>query len=155
VETLALYAEARRRHYRSLATFWRFGKGWLTRVDRTLAAARAIAPTLSSPSPAQQQEQPTMPDTTQPDTTPSAPDTKWWGQSMTIWGVIITTLSTVLPAFGPLLGLDITAELIRQLGDQIVVIVQAVGGLIGTILTIWGRARATTTLERKQITMNM
>ena len=55
---------------------------------------------------------------------------------MTIWGVIITTLSTVLPAFGPLLGLDITAELIRQLGDQIVVVVQAVGGLIGTILTI-------------------
>ena len=77
------------------------------------------------------------------------------GQSMTIWGVITTTLSTVLPAFGPLLGLDVTAELVRQLGDQIVVIVQAVGGLIGTILTIWGRARATTTLERKQITMNM
>ena len=43
-ETLALYAEARRRHYRSLATFWRFGKGWLTRVDRTLEAARAITP---------------------------------------------------------------------------------------------------------------
>ena len=96
-----------------------------------------------------------MTDTTQPAATPDVPDTKWWGQSMTIWGVIITTLSTVLPAFGPLLGLDITAELIRQLGDQIVVIVQAVGGLIGTILTIWGRARATTTLERKQITMNM
>ena len=50
-----------------------------------------------------------------------------WGQSMTIWGVIITTLSTVLPAFGPLLGLDITAELVRQLGDQIVVIAQALG----------------------------
>ena len=96
-----------------------------------------------------------MPDTTQPAATPATPDTKWWGQSMTIWGVIITTLSTVLPAFGPLLGLDITAELIRQLGDQIVVIVQAVGGLVGTILTIGGRARATTTLERKQITMNM
>ena len=38
-ETLALYADARRRHYRSLSTFWRFGKGWLARVDRTLAAA--------------------------------------------------------------------------------------------------------------------
>ena len=97
-----------------------------------------------------------MTDTTQPAAAPAAtPDSKWWGQSMTIWGVIITTLSTVLPAFGPLLGLDITAELIRQLGDQIVVIVQAVGGLVGTILTIWGRARATTTLERKQLTMNM
>ena len=40
---------------------------------------------------------------------------------MTIWGAIITTLSTVLPAFGPLLGLNITAELVHQLGDQIVV----------------------------------
>jgi hypothetical protein len=96
-----------------------------------------------------------MPDTTQPATPVAAPDTKWWGQSMTIWGVIITTLSTVLPAFGPLLGLDITAELIRQLGDQIVVVVQAVGGLIGTILAIWGRARATASLERKQLTMNL
>lgn len=156
-QTLPLYAEARRRHYRSLATFWRFGKGWLSRVDRTLAAASAIARTQlsQSPAPAQQQEQAPMTDTTENATTPEVPDGKWWGQSMTIWGVIITTLSTVLPAFGPLLGLDITAELIRQLGDQIVVIVQAVGGLIGTILTIWGRARATTTLERKQITMNM
>ncbi len=155
-ETLVLYAEARRRHYRSLATFWRFGKGWLIRVDRTLEAARAITPTQPSPSPSQQQEQTSMTDTTQPPAaTAPTPDTKWWGQSMTIWGVIITTLSTVLPAFGPLLGLDVTAELVRQLGDQIVVIVQAVGGLIGTILTIWGRARATTTLERKQITMNM
>ena len=200
-ETLALYADARRRHYRSLSTFWRFGKGWLSRVDRTLAAALAITrsslppgstgspppgnervedsppprrvPRADSPppggeglgvggtptaeilhptTPSQPKETTPMPDTTQPTPTP---DTKWWGQSMTIWGVIITTLSTVLPAFGPLLGLDVTAELVRQLGDQIVVIVQAVGGLIGTILTIWGRARATTTLERKQITMNM
>jgi uncharacterized protein (TIGR02594 family) len=193
-ETLALYADARRRHYRSLATFWRFGRGWLTRVDRTLEAATEIVgssppprrvPRADSPphraegasptrrgeglgvggiptteilhptTPSQPKEKSPMIDTTQPAATPDVPDTKWWGQSMTIWGVIITTLSTVLPAFGPLLGLDITAELIRQLGDQIVVIVQAVGGLIGTILTIWGRARATTTLERKQITMNM
>jgi uncharacterized protein (TIGR02594 family) len=48
-ETLALYAEARRQHYRSLATFWRFGKGWLTRVDRTLEAATEIARSSSPP----------------------------------------------------------------------------------------------------------
>ncbi len=184
-ETLALYADARRRHYRSLPTFWRFGRGWLARVDRTLAAARAIASATGSPHPrqvrradspppggegsgvggtptadvshlpSQSKETTPMPDTTQPATPVAAPDTKWWGQSMTIWGVIITTLSTVLPAFGPLLGLDITAELIRQLGDQIVIVVQAVGGLIGTILAIWGRARATASLERKQLTMNL
>jgi hypothetical protein len=44
---------------------------------------------------------------------------------------------------------------VRQLGDQIVAVVQALGGLIGTILAIWGRARATAPLERRQLTMNL
>ena len=39
---------------------------------------------------------------------------------MTIWGALITALATVLPAIGPLVGLDITPELVRQLGDQVV-----------------------------------
>jgi hypothetical protein len=91
-----------------------------------------------------------------PATPPSPPaDTKWWGQSMTIWGVIITTLSTVLPAIGPVFGLNLTADLVHQLGDQIVVVGQALGGLIGTIMTIYGRFRATATLERRQLTMTM
>ena len=153
--TLSRYAEARRRHYRSLSTFWRFGRGWLARVDRTLAAALAIAratpstPSTPSTSP---QEQTTM---TEPTSTTQTPDSKWWGRSMTMWGVIITALSTVLPVMGPLMGLDITADLVRQLGDQVIVIAQAVGGLVGTILAIWGRARATTSLERKQVTMSL
>ena len=146
---LARYAEARRRHYRSLSTFWRFGRGWLARVDRTLAAALAIVRATPSTS---QQEQTSM---TEPTSTTETPDSKWWGRSLTIWGVIITTLSTVLPVVAPVIGLDITAELVRQLGDQVVVVVQAAGGLAGTILTIWGRARATTSLERRQVTMNL
>ena len=48
---------------------------------------------------------------------------------MTIWGVIITTLSTVLPALGPVFGLDITPELVRQLGDGVLLLAQALGGL--------------------------
>jgi uncharacterized protein (TIGR02594 family) len=152
-DTLALYADARRRHYRSLGHFWRFGRGWLARVDATLAAATAIA--AGSGFPSQPKETTPMTDTTQPDTTPAAPDTKWWGKSLTIWGVIVTALSTVLPALGPLIGLDITAELVRQLGDQIVVVVQAIGGLIGIVLTIWGRARATTLLGRREVKINL
>jgi hypothetical protein len=74
---------------------------------------------------------------------------------MTIWGVIITSLSTVLPTIGPLLGLNITADLVHQIGDQLVQVVQALGGLIGTVLTVYGRMRATTLLERRQITLNM
>jgi len=93
-----------------------------------------------------------------PATTPSAApdaDSKWWGHSMTIWGVIITALSTVLPTLGPLLGLNITADLVHQLGDQVVLVAQALGGLIGTILSIYGRTRATALLSRRTFTMNM
>lgn len=88
-------------------------------------------------------------------TLPKAPDPKWWGQSMTIWGVVVTALSTVLPAVGPLIGLNITAELVHQLGEGIVQVVQASGGLIGTVLTIWGRLRATQPLVRTQLSLTL
>ena len=70
---------------------------------------------------------------TDTDQTPTLPDAKWWGNSMTIQGIIVTTLSTVLPVLGPVFGLNITAELTRQLGDNVVTFAQAAGGLIGTI----------------------
>lgn len=82
-------------------------------------------------------------------------DNKWWGHSMTVWGVIITSLSTVLPTVGPLFGLNVTADLVQQLGNQVVQVAQALGGVVGTVLTIYGRMRATTSLERRQITLNM
>ena len=156
--TLARYGELRRAHYRSLGHFWRFGKGWLRRVDLTLERALAIdrqTPAVATPS--QQQEKTSM--ATQPvetgTTEPADAESKWWAHSMTLWGVIITSLSTVLPTVGPLLGLNITAELVQQLGNQLVLVVQALGGVIGTVLTIYGRMRATSSLERRQITLNM
>jgi uncharacterized protein (TIGR02594 family) len=163
VQLLPDYAEVRRRHYRALPHFWRFGRGWLNRVDRTLAAARALHPANPSPSIPQAKETTPMANDTDstilpaPANAPSAApdDSKWWGHSMTIWGVIITALSTVLPTLGPLLGLNITADLVHQLGDQVVLVVQALGGLAGTILSIYGRTRATTLLSRRTFTMNM
>ncbi len=80
---------------------------------------------------------------------------KWWAQSMTIWGALITAAATVAPTIGPRFGLDITPELIRLFGDQVVGTAQAGGGLLGTILTIYGRVRATTPLGRRQITMRV
>ena len=158
--TLARYADIRRRRYRALSTFWRFGKGWLARVDHALAAALSAA--ARSPSLPEPKEIPTMTDEAPraAATPPAAPDQpaapgKWWGSSVTIWGAVVTALSTVLPAVGPLIGLNIPAELAQQLGDQVVVLAQAVGGLAGTILTIYGRARATTTLERRQVTLTV
>jgi hypothetical protein len=74
---------------------------------------------------------------------------------MTIQGIIITTLSTVLPVLGPVLGLNITAELVHQLGDNVVTFAQAAGGLIGTIMAVYGRLRTSTPLERRQVTLSM
>jgi uncharacterized protein (TIGR02594 family) len=157
--SLEQYAVQRRALYRSLGHFWRFGRGWLARVDATLAAAR----TLISPATTTNTGVRPMPDTA---TTPNphvpmpthaadVPSAKWWGHSMTIWGTLITALSTVLPLLGPALGLDIKPELIRQLGDNLVVVAQAITGLVGTIMALYGRAVATTLLERRFITVQI
>ncbi len=132
---LDAYAEIRRDRYRSLPHFWRFGRGWLNRVEATLAAAR---PLITS-------KEPSM--TTSVPSIPRAPEQKWWGESLTIWGVVITTLSTVLPTLGPIIGIDITAEMIRELGAALTQTVQAIGGLIGTLMTIYGRMRANAPLR--------
>jgi hypothetical protein len=170
--TLDAYAAIRRRRYRSLAHFWRFGKGWLRRVDVTLAraSARSAAPpqraassaSASPPTSTPAQEMQPMPAdrTTDFPSIPStpietAPDSKWWGQSMTIWGALLTAMSTVLPLLGPILGLDLTPELIQRLGQDVVLLFQALGGVIGTVLTILGRMRATTLLERRPVRLKL
>lgn len=86
---------------------------------------------------------------------PAAPAPKWWGQSLTIWGTIITTLSTVVPILGPALGINIGSELIRQLGDNVVVLAQAIGGVAGTAMAIWGRIRASQPIERRPFTISL
>lgn len=144
---LAAYAEARRTRYRALPHFWRFGRGWLARVDTTLAAALRIP----MPTPDQQPKR--------KDKSMSQPisdsEPKWWGHSLTIWGAIITTLSTVLPAIGPLIGLDVTAELVRQLGAAIAQAVEAIGGVVGIVLTIFGRIRAVQPLTRRPVSLKV
>lgn len=139
---LERYADARRVRYRSLSHFWRFGRGWLARVDATLKRATTI-------SKAKTEGDPAMPDITTSTTPPATPPTqaKWWGQSMTLWGVLITTASTVVPALGPLVGIDISAEMVREIGSQGLQVAQAVGGLAGTLMTVFGRIRAAAPLR--------
>lgn len=91
---------------------------------------------------------------------PSVPATgpaesKWWGQSMTIWGALLTALSTVLPLLGPILGLELTPDLVQRLGQDVVMLVQALGGVIGTVLAILGRVRANTLLERRPVRLRL
>ncbi len=149
-EVVARYAEIRRERYRSLHHFWRFGRGWLRRVDRTVAAAerigRAQFPTL---------DQTMTGDSDMPTTDTGIGTNKWWAHSPTIWGAVITAASTVLPVIGPLIGLDITSELVRELGEGVIEVVQAIGGLFGIVLTIYGRSRATSNLERRKVTFQL
>jgi hypothetical protein len=90
------------------------------------------------------------PDATSPAAVAAA---KWWGHSLTIWGALITALTTVVPAVAPLFGLNITAELIQQLGEAVVLFAQALGGLVGTSMAIYGRIRANAPVERRQFTI--
>jgi hypothetical protein len=86
-----------------------------------------------------------------PSATPAA---KWWAASKTVWGALITALAALLPALAPLLGFTLPSELIHQLGEQVVLVMQALVALAGTILTIYGRVRATTPLARRHIVLN-
>ena len=154
--TLQRYADGRRRRYRSLSHFWRFGRGWLRRVDRTLerALADSVRSTRTTPSSrATQKGQPMATDTSKKSGQP--PAKKWWGSSLTIWGAIVTALATVLPAIGTAFGIDITAEIVRDLGQQLVAIFQGIAGLIGTIMTLYGRVRATQSLERRFVSLKL
>ncbi|MBU2531668.1 MAG: TIGR02594 family protein, partial [Alphaproteobacteria bacterium] len=145
---LAHYAEARRSQYRSLRHFWKFGRGWLRRVDRTEARARELigkATTVTEGRPHAEKG------TSMTNTDLKPAPTKWWGNSMTVWGAAITALSTVVPILGPAFGVDVTPDVVRQAGEQFISVVQAVGGLVGTIMAIYGRARATQPLERRNV----
>ena len=88
---------------------------------------------------------------TVPQTADAAP--KWWGQSLTIWGTIVTTLSTVLPIVGPILGISISADTVHQLGDSLVQAAQAIGGVVGILMTVYGRTRAIQPLVRRDFSV--
>ena len=80
---------------------------------------------------------------------------KWWAQSLTVWGTIITALSTVLPIIGPFIGLNVSGTLIANFGDQVTHILEALGGLLGTLMAIIGRFRASAPLQQNVLTLKI
>jgi lysozyme family protein len=149
------YAALRERRYRALPHFWRFGRGWLNRVAATKAAAfKRLAPVPISEARA---SNPTFPSTQGDDVMSDAaiPTTKWWGRSLTVWGAFVTAAAAILPTLGPLVGLDITSEAIRQLGSDAGTIVQAIAAFVGTLMTLYGRARATAPLVRREMSVKL
>jgi uncharacterized protein (TIGR02594 family) len=158
-QLLEHYAGERRGRYRSLGHFWRFGRGWLARVDATLLAARRLEHL-----PAAAADAPPAREADVDDRDPAAAgdvwtgdvrDAKWWGRSMTIWGVLITALAAVVPLLGPAFHIDITPDLIRRLGADVVAVAQAVAALAGTIMAVIGRVNATTRLARRAVTVRL
>jgi lysozyme family protein len=148
-DSLARYAAIRRRRYRALPHFWRFGRGWLRRVDATLATAVQLVP--PSPVDTSTEENPFMTGSTDaPIAKPyDASETKGWWQSMTIWGTLLTAITTVLPLVGVVVGINITPDLAEQISQNIVLVIQAIGGLVGTLMALVGRARATALLQTR------
>lgn len=153
-DVIVRYAALREQRYRALPHFWRFGRGWLRRVAATKAAALSVTerheagPRVAlSPSTQSNGDQAMTP--SQP------PPAKWWGHSLTVWGAAVTAAAAILPAFGPLIGLDITSETVRQIGSEVGAIAQAVAGVIGTIMTLYGRSRATAPLTRREMNVRL
>ncbi|MBS0251038.1 MAG: TIGR02594 family protein [Proteobacteria bacterium] len=150
VDLIESYADIRSARYRALPHFWRFGRGWLKRVDATLdlgkswAAADGIIRGLMEPAQNAKGET-TMSNTSTTDTTDDS--AKWWAQSKTLWGTIITAAATVLPLVAPVIGVSLPADVIQTFGDQAITAAQAVTGLVGTALAIYGRFTASTVLS--------
>jgi uncharacterized protein (TIGR02594 family) len=142
-DLLDRYAAIRVARYRALPHFWRFGRGWLARVVKTRAAASALA---ASPYPTEKDKPAMSTDSSEP---------KWWGNSVAIWGTIITTLSTVLPVIAPIFGIALTADAIQQIGTGLLQLVQVAGGVLGTVMAIYGRARATQPLMRRPLAVRV
>lgn len=149
------YAVIRERRYRALPHFWRFGRGWLNRVAATKTAAlsqSANDPALRVPNsqvrlnPAKQGDD---------SMTDAVASTKWWGHSLTVWGAFVTAAAAILPTLGPLIGLDITSDAVRQLGSDAGAIVQAIAAFVGTLMTLYGRARATAPLIRREMNVKL
>jgi uncharacterized protein (TIGR02594 family) len=149
------YAAIRERRYRALPHFWRFGRGWLNRVAATKAAALSQRAADPAPRALNSQSKTKLANQGDASMTDTATSTKWWGHSLTVWGAFVTAAAAILPTLGPLVGLDITSDAVRQIGSDAGAIVQAIAAFIGTLMTLYGRARATAPLVRREMNVKL
>lgn len=94
-----------------------------------------------------------METTTNSNGTQDLAHTKWWLQSKTVWGALISALATFVPVLGALLGIDLSGDVVRQAGEQAMGALQAITALVGTLLTIYGRFKADGPLSRKFLSL--
>ena len=65
-------------------------------------------------------------------------ETKPWWQSKTIWGAIITIVALILSLF----GVQIDEQTKQVLVNEFVAAATAIGGIVGAVLSIYGRIKA-------------
>lgn len=146
---LTTYTTIRKSYYQQLKQYPVFGKGWMNRLQSVATLSRLELSQNTDILNIDKKE------TTVMVTEDNASNTKWWGESLTVWGSIVTALSTILPVLGPFIGLDISAEMIEQLGETVTRLVQIIGGITGTTMTLYGRTRANTSLTRRAINVKL
>ena len=72
--------------------------------------------------------------------------TKWIAKSVTMWGIFIMALTTILPAVGTMFGWSIVPADIAMLGKGGTDMLNGIGALIGFVMAVYGRMKATVPL---------
>ena len=142
--TIFAYRGIRERFYRGLSHFPRFGRGWIRRLVACEKRAVEWAENGGNLNGVELERR----------GADMKENSKWWAQSMTNWGAIVNALATVVPVLGPLMGYDISADMVEQFGVQVARIIQATGGVVGTLMTIYGRLRTVAPLERRKLSFD-
>lgn len=76
---------------------------------------------------------------------------KWWAKSKTVWGAIVSAVAVLGPVLFPALqslGVPIDASVFAAIDAFVQTGFQAIAGLIGAGLTVWGRLDAKSPLRR-------
>ena len=69
---------------------------------------------------------------------------KWIARSLTAWGVVIMLLTNFRPLLGSLFGFDLEVGDIQDLNNSGSAFITAAGNMVGAVMAIWGRVRAST-----------
>ena len=64
---------------------------------------------------------------------------KWW-MSRTIWGAILAAIFGLLPVFG--VGVEVDEKTQGVILDNLMLVIQAGGVLVGAVLAVFGRVSA-------------
>lgn len=86
-------------------------------------------------------------------------ENQWVVKSLAVWGIIITAITTILPALSNLIGVSIAPEwliaLLPSLNENVKHIIESIGPLIGIVMIVmdrWnGSAKKTLVLRKSDV----